>query len=82
MKLLSKSEITKTKNQQKISTIQQGLRYATIIDKEIKKLNFLRDEYEKEKNRITKDLDALFIRYQKLLSEVQKLEYKKKKLAA
>lgn len=81
MKLLIKSEINKTKNQQNISTVQQGLRYATIIDKEIKKLNSLKDEYEKEKNRINKELDELFIRYQKLLHEVQKLEYKKKKLA-
>ena len=81
MKLLIKSEINKTKNQQNISTVQQGLRYAIIIDKEIKKLNSLKDEYEKEKNRISKELDELFIRYQKLLHEVQKLEYKKKKLA-
>lgn len=77
MKLFTKSEITKTRDHLKLASLEQGLSYATLVDKEIKKLNSLRDEYETEKQRITQEYTKLFKNYEKLLSEVQQLEKRK-----
>lgn len=77
MKLLTRSEIKNIQVKQKNNLINTGIKYASLIDEEIKKLNTLKTEFEKQKIIIEDSYKKLF---DEKLKELEKLQEKKNNL--
>jgi len=77
MKLLTRSEIKNIQVKQKNNLISTGIKYASLIDEEIKKLNTLKTEFEKQKIIIEDSYKKLF---DEKLKELEKLQEKKNNL--
>lgn len=77
MKLLTRSEIKNIQVKQKNNLINTGIKYASLIDEEIKKLNTLKTEFEKQKIIIENSYKKLF---DEKLKELEKLQEKKNNL--
>jgi hypothetical protein len=77
MKLLQKSELKISTQKQEQNTIMQGVRISKLIDDQIKKLNHINDEFEKQKKVIEEKYRELF---DSRLKELVKLQNKKDSL--
>lgn len=76
MKLLTKSEANKIYKKQESERIVKGARIAQLIDDEVKKINGLKDKFEKQSQLINESYQKLFDEKLKEIAELQKKKLK------